>query len=87
MEEIQDAEKVEGKAAVAPEEPGCNAERVLKTMNLLEAGVRQAFLDGEFGVEDTRDILDRIAEAKKRCEAGNIAVCLALDEVVAKLTE
>lgn len=87
VEEIRGGEKVEGEAVVAAGEPGCNAERVLKTMNLLETGVRQAFLDGEFGIEDTRDILNRIAEARKRCEAGDITACSAFDEVVAKLTE
>jgi len=86
VEKIQGAEKVEA-AAVTPEEPGCNTERVLKAMSFLETGVRQAFLDGEFGVEDTKDILSRIAEAKKRCEAGDITVCSALDELVARLPQ
>jgi len=86
MEETRGRKKVE-EAAVAPGEPSCDAERVLKAMGFLETGVRQAFLDGEFGVEDTKDILSRIAEARKRCEAGDITVCSALDELVARLPQ
>lgn len=80
MEKTQGRERVE-EEVIAPKEEVCNTERVLRTMNLLERGARQAFLDGELSIEDTKDILGRVEEVKKRCEAGDIAVCSALGEV------
>ena len=82
-------EKLQGEVEplTARMEETCDPRQVLKAMNLLETGVRQAFLDGEFGVEDTKDILNQIAEARKRCEAGDVAVCSVLNELVTKLTK
>ncbi len=68
-------------------EETCDPREVLKAMNLFETGVRHAFLNGEFGVKDTEDVLNQIAEARKHCEAGDVAVCSVLNELLAKLTK
>jgi len=72
---------------VAAMEDVCDKEHALRTMRLLERGARQAFLDGELGIEDTKLILDRVKEAKQRCEAGDVNSCLVLNELVTGLTE
>ena len=76
----------EGPATPRAEQP-CNKEQALRTIRLLEKGSRQAFLDGEISVEDTKVMLDRVEEARERCEAGDVNACLVLNELVAKLTE
>ena len=65
----------------------CDREHALRTMRLLERGTRQAFLDGELAIEDTKLILDQVKEAKERCEAGDVNACVALKELVVGLTE
>lgn len=80
-------EKKQEEPVIPVEEVLCNREQVLRTMRLLEKGSQQAFLDGEISVEDTKRILDRVKEAKERCEAGDVNACLVLDELVAQLTE
>jgi len=78
--------KEEGPVIPAEERP-CNREQALRTIRLLEKGSRQAFLDGEISVEDTKVMLDRVEEARERCEAGDVNACLVLDGLVAQLTE
>jgi len=76
----------EGPVIPRAEQP-CNKEQALRTIRLLEKGSRQAFLDGEISVEDTKVMLDRVEKAREHCEAGNVNACLVLNELVAKLTE
>ena len=78
--------KEEGPATPAEERP-CNREQALRTIRLLEKGSRQAFLDGEISVEETEAMLNRVEEARERCEAGDVNACIVLNELVAKLTE
>lgn len=80
-------QKEEEGPVIPGEEESCNREEALKTIRLLEKGSRQAFLDGEVSVEDTKRILDRVKEAKESCETGDVNACLVLDELVAQLTE
>ncbi len=84
MEEKKLEKREEGQVIAANEE--CNKEEALRTMRLLEKGTRQAFLDGELSVEDTRTRLDQIEEAKERCEAGDVSACQVLGGLVAGLT-
>lgn len=69
-----------------PTEDVCDTEKALLTMSLLEKGTRQAFLDGELGVQETSASLDQIKEAKKRCEAGDVSACHILSELLGRLT-
>lgn len=80
-------QKKEEGPVIPAEERSCNREQAMRTIRLLEKGSRQAFLDGEISVEDTKAILDRAKEAKEHCEAGDVNACLVLDELVAQLTE
>jgi hypothetical protein len=64
----------------------CRNEEALRMMHLLDKGTRQAFLDNELGVEDTKLRLNKIEEARKRCEAGDINACQVLEGLVAGLT-
>jgi len=84
MQEKNLEEKQGGQVIAANKE--CDKEEALRTMRLLEKGTRQAFLDGELGVEDTKTRLDQIEEAKERCEAGDVSACQVLDVLVAGLT-
>lgn len=65
----------------------CDPERVLRTLRVIEKGTRQAFLDDELGVEETKTILDRIREAKEACEGGDEDACIALDRLTDKLVK
>lgn len=58
----------------------CSPKHALRTIRLLEKGARQAFLDGEVGLEDTKVILDRVKEAVQRCQAGDANACQVLEE-------
>ena len=80
-------QKKEKGPVIPAEERPCNREQALRTIRLLEKGGRQAFLDGEISVEDTKVMLGRVEEARESCEAGDINACLVLNELVAKLTE
>ncbi|MBA7711580.1 hypothetical protein ES703_120546 [subsurface metagenome] len=84
MEAKKLEKKEDGQVIAANEE--CDKEEALRTMRLLEKGTRQAFLDGELGVEDTKIRLDEIEEARKHCEAGDINACQVLDVLVVGLT-
>jgi len=55
--EQKDQRNKEQMPAVAAEEV-CDTEQALLTMRLLERGTRQAFLDGELGVEEAKTRLD-----------------------------
>ena len=73
---------------IIPEETGrCNREQAMRTMRLLEKGVRQAFLDGEVTVGDTEAILDRVNKAKERCESGDVSACEVLADLTTELTQ
>jgi len=76
----------EEQAPVIPTEEVCDKEQALLTMRLLEKGTRQAFIDGELGVEETSAKLNQIKEAKKRCETGDVSACLVLNELLGGLT-
>lgn len=84
MQEKNLEEKGEGQAIATKKE--CNKEEALRTIRLLEKGTRQAFLDGELGVEDTKGRLDQVEQAYKRCEAGDVDACEVLDGLMAGLT-
>lgn len=70
----------------SPADEACNTAHALQTIRLLEKGARQAFLDGDVTVEDTKAILDRVKEAEQHCEAGDVSACLVLQELVKGLT-
>ena len=65
----------------------CDPERVLRTLRLIEKGTKQAFLDGELTVEDTKTILEGIREAREACEGGDEDACLVLDGLTDKLVK
>lgn len=65
----------------------CDRQQVLMTLRLMEKGTKQAFLDNELGVEDTKIILDRVRQAREACEAGSENACVVLDSLMDKLTK
>ena len=75
--EMKNLKKSEEEVTI-PADEACNTAHALRTIRLLEKGARQAFLDGDVTVEDTKTILDRVKEANKRCETGNVNACLIL---------
>ena len=64
----------------------CDRDRVLSTLGIVEKGAKQAFLDNELGVEETKTILDQIRQAKEACEAGDENACAVLDNLMSRLT-
>ena len=64
----------------------CDRDRVLSTLGIVEKGAKQAFLDNELGVEETKTILDQIRQAKEACEAGDENACVVLDNLMSRLT-
>lgn len=73
---------------IAPDEiGGCDKERALRTIGFLETGVRQAFLVGEVGVEDTKAILDQMKKARERCQSGDVNACQVLAQLTADLSQ
>ena len=65
----------------------CDRQRVLRTLRVMEKGTKQAFLDDELGVEDTKVILDRVRQAREACEAGDQNACVVLDALMDELTK
>lgn len=84
--EMKNLKKSEEELAI-PADEACNTAHVLRTIRLLEKGARQAFLDGDVTVDNTKAILDRVKEAKQHCKAGDVNTCLILQELVKGLTE
>jgi len=77
-----------GESVIAPDEiGGCNKERALRTIGFLDTGVRQAFLAGEVGVEDTKTILDQMKKARERCQSGDVNACQVLAQLTAGLSQ
>ena len=73
---------------IAPDEIArCDRERALRTIGFLDTGVRQAFLAGEVGVEDTKTILDQMKKAKERCQSGDVNACQVLAQLTADLSQ
>lgn len=68
------------------EERVCNGEQALQAMGLMERGARQAFLDGELGIEKTKQTLDRIKAARQACE-GDESACVVLHRLIDQMTE
>jgi len=66
---------------------GCDRGRALEALAALETGVRQRFLNNEASIEHAKASLDRIKEAKERCEAGNVSACEVLANLVGELTQ
>ena len=59
----------------------------MRTIGFLETGVRQAFLAGEVGVEDTQTILDQMKKARERCQSGDVDACQVLAQLTADLSQ
>ena len=64
----------------------CDRRRVFSTLSLMEKGTKQAFLDNELGIEETKGILDEIRHAKEACQTGDENACIVLDSLMSKLT-
>ena len=80
--------QVRGEKAEEPRSQGeCDQQRVLNTLSLIEKGAKQAFLDNELGIEETKSILDEIGQAKEACQAGDENACVVLDSLMSRLTK
>ena len=64
----------------------CDRDRVLSTLGIVEKGAKQAFLDNELEIEETKTILDQIRQAKEACEAGDENACAVLDNLMSRIT-
>jgi len=65
----------------------CIREDPLRTLRLIDKGTRQAFLDDELGIDDTKSILDQINVTRAACETGDESACVLLGNLVDKLTK
>ena len=59
---------------------------MLSTIGIVEKGAKQAFLDNELEIEETKIILDEIRHAKEVCKAGDNDACAVLDSLMSRLT-
>ena len=64
----------------------CDRDRVLSTIGIVEKGAKQAFLDNELEIGETKRILDEIRQAKEACQAGDEDACAVLDGLMSRLT-
>jgi len=73
--------------AQEPQEGVCDPEAVAMTLDMIEKGARELFLDGELEPPKIRIILDCIQEARRGCESGDQNACSVLEDLMRKLTK
>ena len=73
--------------AQEPQDQGCDPERIAMALDIIEKGTKQAFLNGELDIDETKSILDHIELAKEACESGDQNACSALKDLVNDLTK
>jgi hypothetical protein len=87
-EMLQDTKKAVKKPGVrvSPSTRDCSTESVLETIDMLDRGTRQKFLNGELEPDVTKHLLGVYQTAKEACEAGDNDACAVWDELSRNLS-